>query len=201
LITRLLEGAWTYKVSQSLWYRTGQQQRYVREYVRPCAGDRILDIGCGPAVLLQYMPRVDYLGFDPNADYIRDARRSFGDRGRFECGYLKSLEDVGPGSFDIVMANGVLHHLSDAEASELVSLASQALKPGGRMVTRDGCYEEGQSPLVRLLLENDRGHHVRALPAYEQLLKARFEIRKAEIRHDMLRLPYSLLIFECEKTR
>jgi SAM-dependent methyltransferase len=183
-----------------MWYRTGEQQRYVRDYVRPRAGDRILDIGCGPAVLLQYMQDVDYLGFDPNPDYIRDARRSFGDRGRFECGYLKSLERFGPGTFDIVMANGVLHHLSDAEASELVSLASQALKPGGRMVTRDGCYEERQSLLARLLLENDRGRHVRTLPAYQRLLSAGFEIRKAEVQRDTLRLPYSLLICECEKT-
>jgi SAM-dependent methyltransferase len=99
------------------------------------------------------------------------------------------------------MANGVLHHLSDAEASELISLAARALKPGGRMVTRDGCYEERQGRLARLLLENDRGRHVRTLPAYERLLSAGFEIRKAEVQHDMLRLPYSLLIFECEKTR
>ncbi len=40
-------------------------------------------------------------------------------------------------------------------------LARAALRPGGRLVTADGCYLDGQSRIARLLLKMDRGRHVR----------------------------------------
>jgi len=39
---------------------------HVENYIRPRDGDRILDIGCGPGDILEFLPSVEYLGFDVN---------------------------------------------------------------------------------------------------------------------------------------
>jgi SAM-dependent methyltransferase len=198
--SRPLEYAWLYKLTQRFWYKEGQQQRYIQEYVRPRCGDRVLDIGCGPGEVLKFMPEVDYLGFDPNPRYIDDAIANFGKRGRFRCDYLSSIDQIGSEKFDIVMFNDVLHHLSNSEAGALLRIASGVLREGGRLVSRDGCYELGQNIFERWLLDHDRGKFVRDRIGYEQLLRQYFEILQVNLHRKMLRLPYSLIIFECVRS-
>jgi SAM-dependent methyltransferase len=195
-LRQLLNNAWIYTLTQWFWYRSGQQQRYVQEWIRPRPGDRILDIGCGPGALLARFPEVDYVGYDPNSRYIADATARFGRRGHFHCGTLTDIPDADAGSFDIVLANGVLHHISDEAAHTLLLLARKALKPKGRMITRDGCYVEGQPWLTRFLLRSDRGGFVRDQPAYEALFRPHLNVVRTTILQDALRLPYSLILFE-----
>jgi len=199
MFRNVLSHPWIYTLTQWLWYRSGQQQRYVQEWIRPQPGDRILDIGCGPARLLDWLPEIQYVGYDPNPLYIADAAARFDGRGRFHGGRLSEICDREAGRFDIVLANGVLHHVSDEAARELLRLACQALKPKGRMITRDGCYEEGQSALARFLLRADRGRFVRTPSDYEILLRQQFDVLRSAILRDALRLPYSLIHFELVK--
>lgn len=98
------------------------RDRYVAEYVQPQAGDRILDIGCGPGDILDHLPDVRYLGVDMNARYIAAARKRFGNLGEFRCESATETVLREPASFDLVMANGVLHHLDDSEASKVLTL-------------------------------------------------------------------------------
>jgi SAM-dependent methyltransferase len=170
---------------------------YVQDYLRPHEGMRILDLGCGPGDILLRLPKVDYLGIDISETYIQSARRRFGSRGRFLAENVTQTVVREPASFDLVMANGVLHHLDDAEARALLEVACQALKPEGRLVTLDGCWVPGQSPLARLLLHLDRGEHIRTAAAYLTLAKPFFGNIVPHVRHDMLRIPYTHLILEC----
>jgi SAM-dependent methyltransferase len=172
----------------------------VRGYIRPRPGDKVLDIGCGPAVLLERMPEVNYTGFDLSPDYIESAKKQFGSRARFFCEAVSKASVPEPGTYDLVLANGVVHHLPDAEAVQLFELAHAALKTGGRLVTVDGCYEDGQSPITRRILENDRGEYVRTRAEYERLAAQVFPTRKVTVRHDLLRIPYTHIIMECTAT-
>jgi SAM-dependent methyltransferase len=174
---------------------------YVRDFVRPKEGDRVLDIGCGPADILPHLPRVDYFGFDISPRYIDSARKRFGERGRFFCENVsaESLSRDQAESFDIALASGVLHHLTDDEATSLFQTARRALRPGGRLVTFDGCYEPGQSPFARYLLSKDRGRHVRDRAGYVSLAQRVFGDVRATVRHDLLRIPYTHIILECPK--
>jgi SAM-dependent methyltransferase len=170
---------------------------YVRDYIRPRAGDRVLDIGCGPADVLEYLPDVDYLGLDLSPKYIESARARFGSRGRFICRSVEEMVIEEPASFDVVMANGVVHHLDDASAMRLYSLAHAALKPAGRFVAVDPAFAEGQSPLARILVKNDRGKFVRTSEAYAALASRVFPEVRVIVRHDLLRVPYTNAILEC----
>jgi SAM-dependent methyltransferase len=60
----------------------------------------------------------------------------------------------------VVPALGIAHHLEDAEAQRLFQIAYDALKPGGKLITFDGVWTDGQSPAARWLLARDRGLYV-----------------------------------------
>jgi SAM-dependent methyltransferase len=199
MINSLLESPIMYEISQWLWYRPGKQNEYVTTYARPRRGERVLDIGCGVGTVCKYFPDVVYHGFDSNDAYVRHATRKYGSRGEFTRGIVGRDIPIEPQSYDLVMANGILHHLDDREALDLLRLAHATLKPQGRFVSRDGCFEHNQSSVVRMLLEKDRGRYVRTQAGYQELIGRVFSKSDSTIRRDMMRVPYSLIIFQCVK--
>ena len=170
---------------------------YVNEFIRPKDGDRILDIGCGPGDILEYLPQVKYWGFDINNKYIEKAKKRFGNRGTFVCKKLTKELYMEYSDFDIVLATGILHHLSDNEAINLFELAHSALKPGGRLITFDGCYIEGQSRLAALILSKDRGKYVRTEVEYLNLASKVFNDVHVSLHNNLIRIPYTHIIMEC----
>jgi SAM-dependent methyltransferase len=175
----------------------GFHRAYVDTYVRPRPGDRILDIGCGTGDILNYLPPSDYCGMDISAQYIEAARNQFGGRGTFVCRAVGEGAVDRPGTYDLAMANGVLHHLDDDTALELFRTARTALRPGGRLVTFDGCFVPGQSRVARWLLGLDRGEYVRPEGEYVRLASTVFPGVEARVRHNLLRIPYTHVIMEC----
>lgn len=173
-------------------------QRHLAEHVQPVAGEKVLDIGCGPGDILEFLRDVNYTGFDVSPAYIAAAKKRFGDRGRFWCGDVgfAAIEQE-CGTFNLVLATGVLHHLDDDRARKLFELARLALRPEGRLVTYDGCYVPGQSRLARWMLSRDRGRFIRSREEYLRLASAVFPRVEARVRHDMLRIPYTHLILRC----
>jgi len=174
------------------------QKKYVAEYIKPAPGAKILDLGCGPGDMLASLPETDYTGLDISPEYIEAARKRFGNKGRFFCG------DVGVatieqehGAFDLVLATGVLHHLDDERAARLFELARRALRPGGRLITYDGCYVPEQSKMARWVLSKDRGKFVRTRAEYVRLASVCFSKVEPHVRHDLLRIPYTHLIMYC----
>jgi SAM-dependent methyltransferase len=171
---------------------------YLADHVKPVPGEKILDFGCGPADVLNYLPDVDYTGLDISAAYVHTAKQRFGSRGRFLCADvgLASIEKE-QGSFDLVLAMGVIHHLDDTQAARLFQLARQALCPVGRLMTYDGCFAPQQSRVARWLLARDRGKFVRCQEDYLRLASADFAKVEPYLRHDLLRVPYTHLIMSC----
>jgi SAM-dependent methyltransferase len=199
MLRDILAQARVYSLFARIIGATRGRQTYVQGYIRPKAGDRILDIGCGPADILEALPEVEYHGFDLSPDYIESARKRFGTRGQFHveavsADLIKKYE-----GFDLVLATGVLHHLTDAEATDLFQVARTALKPGGRLVTLDGCFVDSQSAIARHLLRRDRGEFVRRQPEYLRLASKVFSKVESQLTHNLLRIPYTHIIMQCSK--
>ncbi|HEX2122402.1 MAG TPA: class I SAM-dependent methyltransferase, partial [Thermoanaerobaculia bacterium] len=53
---RLLEVPALYESVQRLLGADAARKRFVARFLRPLPGARILDIGCGPGPLLEYLP-------------------------------------------------------------------------------------------------------------------------------------------------
>ena len=180
-------------------FRTDARAAYARRYLDVRPGQRVLDLGCGPADILSVLPDCEYVGIDFEPRYIESARERFGGRGTFHCMPIEDFVLGASKSFDLVMANGVLHHLDDHQAGAMLGLAAEAMKDDGRIVTLDGCFDDGQSVIARSLLRLDRGQFVRDKAAYLKLAQAHFGHVQSEIRHDLLSFPYTLLIMTCRR--
>jgi len=58
-----------YDALQNLLGAKKSRRIFVKDYLRPQIGDKILDIGCGTARILDELPKVEYYGFDANPKY------------------------------------------------------------------------------------------------------------------------------------
>jgi SAM-dependent methyltransferase len=193
----LLKQASIYTALQNLIGGPHLRRYIVEHYIRPRPGDRVLDVGCGPADFAPLMRGVDYWGVDHNPGYIEQARSRYGGHAHFLNADVCAANSGIDGSFDIILAIGLLHHLSDAQTAELLAATRRRLKPGGRMLTIDPAVTTPQHWLARLIIRNDRGQHVRRPVEYERLAEAAFGKVVVEVRTDLLRLPYTHAIMEC----
>lgn len=199
-IRAILNNPKVYDFFQHLMGGKSARRELVDRYVRPVTGNRVLDIGCGTGNILDYLPDVEYFGFDLSERYINEASRRYQARGHFKCALVEQETLGGMEPFDIVLAFGLLHHLNDEQALSLMRLACSALHEGGRLVTIDPCFAEGQSLLSRFLVSRDRGQNVRSPKQYRKLACAVFPQAKisGEVRH-RLWIPYTHWIMECQK--
>lgn len=169
----------------------------IAEYVDALPGQRILDIGCGPAYILDFLPDVDYVGFDTNPEHIGYASVHYAGKGQFRnCSFTeKTAKDIG--KFDRILMFGLLHHINDEQALSYMKLARDLLLPGGSFISLDGVICDGQSRITRFLLSRDEGRYVRNEQGYRQLAASVFSGIKPEIRRDMFYVPYEAIILNC----
>jgi len=174
------------------------RDKLIRDYIKPYPGQKVLDIGCGTGNILKYLPEADYLGIDSSYEYIQTAKKQHNrTRASFQHVGIHNIALDEVKHFDIALAIGVLHHISDEEALSLFKTAQNALKPGGRLIAVEPCYVDDQSFLAKWIISKDRGQNVKDKNGYNQLASQIFNKLNIDIRHDLLRIPYTLAIIEC----
>jgi ubiquinone/menaquinone biosynthesis C-methylase UbiE/GNAT superfamily N-acetyltransferase len=106
------------------------------------AGQRLLDVGCGPGTItVDLAARVapgEVIGIDRSEEVIAAARSLDAPANvRFEVGdvYALAFEHA---AFDVVHAHQVLQHLSDPVGA--LRELRRVLRPGGRLAVRDSDY-------------------------------------------------------------
>lgn len=131
-------------VCQNAWNASLYDDRHAFVYehgadlidlLKPQAGERILDLGCGTGHLTAKIRAAgaDVLGIDASAEMVAQARRNFPDL-PFEVADARDYRSNRP--FDALFSNAVLHWIKPPEAA--VETMAVALKPGGRLVVEFG---------------------------------------------------------------
>lgn len=194
--------------SAPIVYRTYQHAigspkvwRRVVEMLGVQDGEHLLDLGCGPGDLVDYLPDVAYTGIDLSESYIEYAKQHREVRGQFIAADATTMSPDELGTFDRVMMHGLLHHLDDDEVVPVVAAAARACAPHGRVMAVDGCYRDGQSRIAKFLLDRDRGQAVRDEDGYRSILEQSFDHVEIHILEGVLRIPYTVCVAVCEQPR
>lgn len=188
-----------YTFLSSLLGNSTGKRRLLEDYIQTVPGNKILDLGCGPANIISSLPsEIEYTGIDNNPLYIKKAREKYACH-NFECISIEHYKPTKTNYYDRVLALGVLHHLEDPVAQKLITLAYDALKPGGYLITYDGVWLKNQSFVAKLLLSIDRGNFIRTPEQYLELFKNTFRNIKSNHYNDCLKLPYNIFITKAEK--
>ena len=172
---------------------------FINDYVLLSEHHRVLDLGCGPADILNFLtPFIDYTGIDASSNYISAAKNKFPDQ-KFICTIFDSNTKL-DGKFDVVLAVGLIHHLNDETSRNLIVNASKVLNDGGQFITLDNVLYNGQSWLNRWIIKQDRGDYIRNLREYTSLFpQDKFSQIQFDLREDLLRIPYSHVVSICTK--
>lgn len=205
-LKRLLTISWFYDFFQERLLGGSNAREWLATNVwKPRSGEAVVDIGCGSGTTLAHLPPdIEYLGIDVSENYIRAARKKFPDRGTFFLGTVRDLIDQDSSrsaSADLVLCNGLLHHLTDREALEVLELAKRIMKPGGRLVCIEAAFLARQSGLSRWIVNTDRGRHVRLEQEWKNLIGQAFESYSTRILTGLLRIPYTHIVIECFNER
>lgn len=139
---------------------------------------RALDLGCGTGEFAALFAADRYLGVDLSERYVGFARRRHPEH-RFECADAVSW----PGSgavFDLVLVNGVLHHLDGHTATALLRAALRHAPPGATLLVIEDCELPDAGLASRLIHRLDAGHYVRTPEAWLGLVSEVVPVARSE---------------------
>lgn len=197
-IRKILELSKFYSLFQ--WVLGAEQSRalIIEHYLNIQPGMSLLDIGCGPADILEKLPTdCHYVGFDFQPSYIESAKKRYGNRGEFYCANVASHTFSQDERFDRIYVGALLHHLEDSEVESLLQSIHNLLSPGGYLIAVENVFCDEQSWLAKKIIGFDRGQNVRTAEGYTHLLQKYFSHIEYEIRHDLLRIPYTHILLRC----
>jgi ubiquinone/menaquinone biosynthesis C-methylase UbiE len=192
LLNKLLYNHVIYSSIMNILGSSDFMPKFIRDYIKPNSGERILDIGCGPADILKFLPDdIEYIGIDFNEMYIKAAKKQYQNRGTFILGNVNNLSEYFNEFFDVVIIIGVIHHLSDNDAKHLIQCANNILREKGRLITLDNIDGDYIGLINKIALKLDRGNFIREEMSYTQLF-APFSKVKTHIKKAPMRVPYYL---------
>ena len=148
-----------------IWWENSDfpASRLINEFIKPSPSAKVLDLGCGPGTIRGHLPeKIDYVGLDFNVKYITRAQNKYRTCSRFYCVDVKDLHKLlRDEKFDIVIAIGLLHHLNNASAMDLIQTVYHILKEGKKILTFRYIFVPNQSKIAKFIISKDRAPNIR----------------------------------------
>jgi 2-polyprenyl-3-methyl-5-hydroxy-6-metoxy-1,4-benzoquinol methylase len=167
----------------------------ISDYVCPRSGEVVADIACGRGEFSKELASTHYIGIDNNSSYIGYAERHYSNFGTFHCCDVSDLSTSLQGNLiDTALLIGVLHHLTNNQARDMIKDIGMHMSDGGKIVSVDPVFTPDQGLISRLIAASDRGKYVRSVDEHHSLFGEGVDICKSEIREDWLRIPYTHLV-------
>jgi SAM-dependent methyltransferase len=194
---------WVYRLFGHVLGSEANKQWFIDDVLCLRDGQKLVDVGCGPADILDRLPGVEYVGLDISDVYIQAAKAKFKTRGgaKFLSGSVEDwTRDPLTHEADVVLANGVLHHVDDDEAKKILEFAYRALKDNGRFIFYEPCYLIWQSGISAYFMSRDRGQNIRTEQEWKELASNIFPVVSTNIVTGVNRLGYVCMVGQCRKS-
>tara|TARA_A100001015_G_scaffold309849_1_gene410060 strand:+ start:4237 stop:4851 length:615 start_codon:yes stop_codon:yes gene_type:complete len=157
---RILEVPIFYNFIQKLFSHKKTRLRW-NQLIEENSNGIILDVGCGPGnQSLHFKNSKEYIGLDISDAYINKAKQLHRGFGQFHVMSATEIDKLTRLDFDLIILNGVFHHLSDDEVSEFLKKVSFKMSKNGVVVTSDAIFIKGRY-IANFIMSHDRGLHVR----------------------------------------
>ena len=187
-----------YKIIQGVMSGTSFRNSIIKKNITK-NNLKILDIGCGPAQILEHIPKCDYYGYDIDRRSIQYAKKKYYQKNyHFYCKKFNKTELKKLPKFDFIIFFGILHHLSNKEVHEILKLCKKLMKKNSKILTEDPILLENQNVFAKFLIKKDRGLNVRDKQEYINLLKKHFKKIKNKVTHQYF-IPYTWFTTVCSK--
>jgi SAM-dependent methyltransferase len=166
---RLLEHPAVY----SAWQAPFAARKFapVERWLRHNPVQRVLDVGCGAGTNAAHFTDTDYVGIDLNEEYLHAARARF--PGQFVQANLITADLTSLGTFDMILANSFLHHVSDDAAERILAQLSRLLAAHGTIHILDLVLPPRKS-LAWMMARLDRGEFARPIEQWRTLFETAF---------------------------
>jgi ubiquinone/menaquinone biosynthesis C-methylase UbiE len=194
-IYNLLSNTFFYSLVQKIMSATSFREKIIKQYITQ-NNVKVLDVGCGPAEILNILPNIKYYGFDINPTYINSAKKKYQNKGRFFCKKFTNKDTKRLPKFDHVLLLGILHHLNDKEINTLMLNIKKVLKKNGNIITLDNIFTSNQNIIAKFLIQMDKGENVRSKKGYLSILKKHFKKIHSKIHHQRF-IPYTWFVTNC----
>ena len=197
-IYNLINSPWFYIFFQKIMSGTSFRKKIIIKNIKN-SKVKVLDIGCGPAEVLNYIPNSVYYGYDIDQRSINYAKKKYKDKNHhFFCKKFRKSEIKKLPKIDYVILFGIVHHLNDEEVKNLFELCKKVMKKNAVLLTEDPILIKNQNPIARFLIKNDRGMNIREKSNYLKLVSAYFKNIRAKITHQFF-VPYTWFSIICKK--
>ena len=187
-----------YKIIQFLMSGTLIEKKIIKSRISK-KKLKVLDIGCGPANVLNYLPKCEYYGYDIDKRSINYAKKKYNKKNfHFFCKRFNKNEIKKLPNFDFILLFGILHHLNDKQVNLIFNLCKKKMKKNSQLLTKDPILIKNQNIVAKYLINNDRGMNVRSRENYLRLIKKHFKNLQHRIIHQSF-IPYTWFTTICKK--
>ena len=109
----LINNPYIYKSIQKIMSGTSLRKKIIKANIKK-KNLNVLDIGCGPAEIIEHIPNCNYYGYDIDKRSIAYAKKKYTSKNyHFFCKKFENKEIKKLPKFDFVILFVILHHLNN----------------------------------------------------------------------------------------